>query len=91
MGGVAIQSREALAPDEEFKIEFTLPNGFEFKADARVVWTGKLGRAALRFTGMQNSARDGLQDWIDTQIQKSQEGHKTKGTPSHELAIATPA
>jgi hypothetical protein len=86
MGGIAIQTREALAPDEEFKIEFTLPNGFEFKADAMVVWTGKLGRAALRITGMQNSARDGLQDWIDTQIEKDQGGHRTKATSSHELA-----
>jgi hypothetical protein len=91
MGGIAIQTREALAPEDAFKIEFTLPNGFEIKSDARVVWTGKLGRAALRFTGMQNSARDGLQDWIDTQIQKNQGGHTNKGTSSHEPALATPA
>jgi hypothetical protein len=91
MGGIAIQTREALDPDDEFKIEFALPNGFEVKADAMVVWTGKLGRAALRFTGMQNSAKDGLQDWIDTQIQKNQSGHKNKGTSSHEPALATPA
>jgi hypothetical protein len=56
-----------------------------------VVWTGKLGRAALRITGMQNSARDGLQDWIDTQIQKDQGSHTKKGTSSHELALASPA
>lgn len=90
MGGIAIRTREALAPDEEFKIEFALPNGFEVKSDAMVVWNGKLGRAALRFTGMQNSGRDVLQDWIDTQIQKNQGIHMPKGTSSHELAIATP-
>jgi hypothetical protein len=80
MGGIAIQAREALSPDDEFKIEFALPNGVGVKSDAMVVWTGKLGRAALRFTGMQKSARDGLQDWIDTQIQ-NQGGHRNRQLP----------
>ena len=82
MGGIAIQTRQALTRDEPFRIEFALPNGLEIKSDATVVWTDKLGRVGLLFIGMQNSARHGLQDWLDTKNQNSQGGDNRKGLPS---------
>ena len=66
--GIAIETPEELVPEEQFKIDFVLPNRFKVESNAKVVWCDKLARAALLFTGMPDSARHGLQDWIDTKI-----------------------
>lgn len=82
MGGIAIQTPQALSPEEQFRIHLTLPSGLEIQTDAKVVWTDKQGRAALLFTDMRESGRRALQNWLDTKIQGQPTHHPLKVCPT---------
>jgi hypothetical protein len=89
MGGLAIKTREVLTKEEQFRIELALPNGFKFQSDAKVVWADRLGHAALFLTSTHNSSKLGLQDWIDTKIQKtrSRDGNEKPSFQAPSISI----